>query len=392
MTNKKISINKISKVFMVVGVFFLITSIYSINKPVFYDDSFEVEESNIIVEQIRVLLGETIHIEISDFSGNVTVYLKQLSVVTPVASNVTHDSTFEVPFDYSVNIGLFIEAEQYSVGHLKAYVSGMSTALPIRISFGVLFIGLGIISEVIWRRRVSDVYLIDEERSIGFQMLLAVLIIIFPYLSGVGEREVRFVESQFGNQVYSWRVHLYTVLFEIVFNVTIVLVLLLFAIPFRRMVHKSQTKAYVSYPIDPMKQFRTRFFVYSMITLPVIIFFIVSSVLNRGSDYAGLAYTLSVYVPLTILVVLTVLCFLLIQILITDSVRKSFSIFLLPLLIFVSLVVFPKNQIPPIDLLSPPYDNKDPPLTRHVIYLLSVFLITVYLNIRIRKSQRFIPN
>ena len=392
MTNKKISINKISKVFMVVGVFFLITSIYSINKPVFYDDSFEVEESNIIVEQIRVLLGETIHIEISDFSGNVTVYLKQLSVVTPVASNVTHDSTFEVPFDYSVNIGLFIEAEQYSVGHLKAYVSGMSTALPIRISFGVLFIGLGIISEVIWRRRVSDVYLIDEERSIGFQMLLAVLIIIFPYLSGVGEREVRFVESQFGNQVYSWRVHLYTVLFEIVFNVTIVLVLLLFAIPYRRMVHKSQTKAYVSYPIDPMKQFRTRFFVYSMITLPVIIFFIVSSVLNRGSDYAGLAYTLSVYVPLTILVVLTVLCFLLIQILITDSVRKSFSIFLLPLLIFVSLVVFPKNQIPPIDLLSPPYDNKDPPLTRHVIYLLSVFLITVYLNIRIRKSQRFIPN
>ena len=392
MTNKKISINNISKVFMVVGVFFLITSTYSINKPVFYGDGFEIEESDIFLLDIKVLLGETIHIEISDFSGNVTVYLKQLSVVTPVASKVTHDSTFDIPFNYSANIGLIIEAEQYSVGHLKAYVSGMSTALPIRISFGVLFIGLGIISEVIWRRKVSDVYLIDEVGSIGFQMLLAVLIIIFPYLSGVGEREVRFVESQFGNQVYSWRVHLYTVLFEIVFNVTIVLVLLLFAIPYRRMVHKSQTKAYVSYPIDPIKQFRTRVFVYSMMTLPVVVFFIVSSLLVRGSDFAGLSYIITVYVPLTILVVLTVLCFLLIQILITDSVRKSFSIFLLPLLIFVSLVVFPKNQIPPIDLLSPPYDNKDPPLTRHVIYLLSVFLITVYLNIRIRKSQRFIPN
>ncbi len=392
MINKKISINNISKVFLVVGVFFLITSTYSINKPVFYDDSFEVEESNLFGKQIRVLLGETIHIEFSDFSGNVTVYLKQLSVVTPVASNVTQDSTFEVPFDYSANIALVIEAKQYSVGHLKAYVSGMSTALPIRISFGVLFLGLGIIGEVVWRRKVSDVYLIDEVRSIGFQMLLAVLIVIFPYLSGVGEREARFVESEIWNYIYSWRVHLYTVLFEIVSSMTTVLVPLLFAIPFRRMVHKSQTKAYVSYPIDPMKQFRTRFFVYSMITLPVIIFFIVSSLLTRGSDFAGLSYTLTVYVPLTILVVITVLCFLLIQILITDSVRKSFSIFLLPLLIFGSLVVFPKNQIPPTDLLSPPYDNKDPPLVRHIIYLLSVCLITVYLNIRVRKSQRFIPN
>ncbi len=391
MINKRI--NNISKVLLVVGIFFLISSTLTINKPKVYDNDFELEEAWNDIITIDILVGETLRIELINFSGNVSITLQIQMVRDLISSNMTKDGTFEIPVNYSGKIGVIINANQYSIGHLKVYTSGLSAILSFEISLGVLAIGLGSLIEVIWRRKVSDIYLIDEEKSVNFRMLVVGLFITFLFSMDVNLRENRYVSGGSQGYYYSWKVHLYSALNSILFNVAFILIIFLFISQFRRMVFKSQTKVYLSYPVDPLHQYSRRILVQAAIYLPIVFYLVVASLFTRGSDFGGIFYILPVYLPVFILTFTTVICFLLIQILITDVISKPvLNIILLPVSIFITPSLFPKNPPPPFGLLFLLEDNINPPLGLHVLYLVGVCAITVYLNIRLRKSNRFMPN
>ncbi len=387
--------NNISKIYLTIGIVMMLSVANSVQSPTFFDGTVSAvpEISNVYVTNGEILAGETLNIEISGFTGDVRMNINpEVSVREDEFSyNVTQDTIITLLFNRSTDMFIYVVANTPSEGNFKVYVTGLRVPAMIEMVISSFMVLSALVFEFYWRRKEVADLIRDEVMSLNMKGFFVgfLPIIVFLFDSKIRESRYIWVDTK---QIYSWQRHLFSVIINVVGSGIFPLIVILLILSYRFMVDDRKTRQYSIYPIDPLRQYLARVGVYLSVLLPISLYTFALPTLNRGADFSGIEYILSIYIPAYIFQYVTMSTFVLMQILIVDMVRvRHVRIAILPITLI--LVTILGLGFPPFDLLLlPEIDDTDPFRLYRPIYLLAVLLVVIGLDIYKRRSNWFLAD
>ncbi len=380
----------ITKIYVFLALVVITVSPLPSLEKVALDKTFE----NGILDEIYSIsanFGQRLHIEITDSTGNISFRLLDKQRGFDLKLSFTEDTQYVKVMDISVNnLLIFVNSSPDFKGNVKIYSDGISPSTFYQLGMGLLLLSLGIIAEFILRRPSTSPYLHDEDARVSFRGLIGGIV---PFYLLIGapkmsttlyrfEQELSYApDLQFkGLYVYGTQIH-------------VPLIILLIVLTYHVSVKSNKPSQYSVYPIDVMRQYIARITVYlnTLFALSASLYVIA---LFNGS-YSGKRFVW-IYVAAFIASFVTLSFFVLLQILITDFVRIGrITSYLFPMSILVYLLIFSSWNIPIYHLLGGQITSISPPFPYLWFYFLEVIVGiagTVYLNLRLRKSNTFVAN
>ncbi len=388
------NMNNISKISMIFAISLMILSTGFVQNETFYDDSIEFTEENynqLIL--VRSRIGETINIDITDFTGNVSMRISdyiQVDGFVNISKVVIQDATISIKMNTSSTVAIQIWSNEVSSGYFKVYSEGISYAFFIYLGISVSLLMGAILIEQFWRTRNIPDYIKDEVQSLKIRPFVLLVILSIPLLWDTGHPELltKNIEKVY---FYSWDFHIYSVIQSVINPNSILLFsIFLVALTSGRTSKTSRVMMYSVYPINALEQYKARMIVYMSVHLAFMTYLNSPIIIGKRGDFAGFEYIPTIYLPAFLYIALTYVVFLFIHVLLLDIVRKrNIIMWISPILLFISSLF--GMTIYPFGFLNQPYvNNPDPFRIFRPVLLLFTLVMVLYLNKRYRRSKFFI--
>ena len=339
-----------------------------------------------------VNLGQRIHIDITESTGNITIRIGDVNRGLSLKMTFSEDGEYSTEMNRSVYVVFSVMSTPDFKGYLRIYTEGVSPTSYIAIALAVLMSALAFVGELFWRRPSLSPYLYDEEARISFRGIGILSILI--YISAIDRAILSSMYVPYlKDTIYREDLYYYNLISTTIFLLLIPLIIFLIVLTKNL---QERHGVYSVYPIDPVEQFKARVMVYLITFISFILFIHSLNMIN--AEYSGLQYV-GVYVLafITVIFVLSPLIFL--QILITDTLRTRLSSrYMLPtlMLIYVFISIGKQLFVPLLHILRLPTRSVSSPpfpylwlVFAEVIFWIAGF---VFLDLRKRKSGVFVIN
>ncbi len=342
--------------------------------------------------RISASMGQRLHIEITDSAGSVSLRVADKERGYNLKLSFSDDAKYIIEIERAVQTlsVVFYSLTGFS-GNIKIYVEGTSPSTFYQLGMGLLILSLGSITELLLRRPSTSPYLHDEDKRVSPKGLVGG-IVPFYLLAGV---------PSMSSTIYRYEPDLsyapdlqFKDLFVNGTQISLPLIVLLIVLTYHLSIKPDRPSPYSVYPIDARRQYIARI----MVHLSVL--FALSAALYSialfNGEYSGTRYVW-MYILAYIASFVALSLFVLLQVLITDFVRVDrITPYLFPISILIYIIRFSDWNIPVYHLLGSEIASSlfqpSPYLWFYFVEVIVGIAATVYLNLRLRKSNGFVAN
>ena len=353
----------------------------------------ETYDYGILDDSLRISAsrGQRLHIEITDSVGSVSLMVADKERGYFLKLSFSDDAHYIIEIERAVTLSVIFYSLTGFSGNIKIYVEGTSPSTFYQLGIGLLILSLGIITELLLRRPSTSPYLQDEDKRVSPKGLVGG-ILSFYLLAGV---------PSMSSTIYRYEPELsyapdlqFKDLFVAGTQITLPLIVLLIVLTYHLSIRPDRPSPYSVYPIDTKRQYIARI----MVHLSVL--FALSAALYSialfNGEYSGTGY-IGMYIMAYIASFVALSLFVLLQVLITDFVRVDrIAPYLFPTSILIYIIRFSDWNIPVYHLLGSEIASSlfqpFPYLWFYFLEVIAGIAATVYLNLRLRKSNGFIAN
>ncbi len=356
------------------------------------DDTFD---NGILDESysIKVSKGQVLHIEITSSVGNISFFITDQLRGVKLKLTFSGDTDYRIVMDRAVNLRIFIASTPNFRGHVRIYSDGISSSSIYQAVWGISLFSFGIIAELILRRSTTSPYLHDEDTRISIRGMVIGIVPVY-FLNGLPRMSSVMFRS-YGNQFeFAPDLLFYDLYTNGKTSVFLMLIILLIVLTHHLSTKHGRPSPYSVYPIDARQQYRARVIVYLSVLFAPLAFSYGFGLFN--GEYSGSQY-IWLYLTAFASIFMTLSLFVLVQILLTDFLRNSWvTPYLLPSSILIYALMFQRLNLPLYHLLvtnMKPFDDSPFPYLWYIFMEVIVGIAaTVYLNLRLRKSNTFVAN